>query len=81
MDTVAEANRFLEGTRPWERARETRDVDGAVVEVVTAARAVARELAPFVPDLSARALRALGERGKPPSPAALVFPRLEKLYS
>ena len=76
VDTVTGANRYLEVTRPWERGRESRDVDGALGEVLAAARVVSRELEPFVPDLSARSLRALGERGDPPPPAAALFPRL-----
>ncbi|MDQ1466497.1 MAG: methionyl-tRNA synthetase, partial [Actinomycetota bacterium] len=77
LHTVAEANRYLEVTRPWERAGKARfDIGVVLDEVVTATRVVARELAPFVPDFSARALHALGECGDPPPPAAVLFPRL-----
>jgi methionyl-tRNA synthetase len=79
VETVTEANRYLEVTRPWERDRTSRadiDVDRALREVLSAARAVARELAPFVPDFSARALHALGDQGNPPPPTEVLFPRL-----
>lgn len=75
LETVAEANRYLELTRPWERAASS-NVDAVLHEVVTAARVVATELAPFVPGFSARAVAALGERGDPPAATAVLFPRL-----
>jgi methionyl-tRNA synthetase len=71
-ETVAEANRYLERTRPWERTAVRSDVDAALHAVVAAARGVARELAPFVPDFSSRALVAL-DAG---TPTGLLFPRL-----
>jgi methionyl-tRNA synthetase len=76
VETVAGANRYLELTRPWERTGAGSNVDAVLHDVVTAARVVATELAPFVPGFSARALDALGERGYPPTPSAVLFPRL-----
>jgi len=76
VETVAGANRYLELTRPWERTGAGSNVDAVLHDVVTAARVVATELAPFVPGFSARALDALGERGDPPTPSAVLFPRL-----
>jgi methionyl-tRNA synthetase len=77
LGTVAEANRYLEVSRPWERTATRSDVDAVLRAVVTAARVVAHELAPFVPGFAARALAALGEDGDPPPPtSAVLFPRL-----
>jgi methionyl-tRNA synthetase len=76
LQTVAEANRYLELTRPWQRQEADSDVDAVLHEVLTAARVVAREVTPFVPDFSARALDALGERGDRPPTAEVLFPRL-----
>jgi methionyl-tRNA synthetase len=75
LQTVAEANRYLEIIRPWERPASY-NVDEVLHEVVAAARVVVTELAPFVPGFSARAIAALGETGDPPTPTAVLFPRL-----
>jgi methionyl-tRNA synthetase len=75
-ETVADANRYLEATRPWARDREPAEIDVVLRASVAAARIVARELAPFVPDSSARALDALGGDGDTLPPARALFPRL-----
>ncbi len=70
------ANRLLEATRPW--ARETPDAVArpALRVVVDAARIVARELEPFVPDLAHRAQVALGNGETVPPAGPPLFARL-----
>jgi methionyl-tRNA synthetase len=75
-DTVAEVNRLLEATRPWENTAERCDVAPVLREAVSATRVVARELEPFVPGFAQRARLALGADGVPPAPTTVLFPRL-----
>ena len=55
---VAEANRFVSATRPWELARaggpEAERLDNVLSALTTACRTIARELQPFLPQASAR---------------------------
>jgi methionyl-tRNA synthetase len=76
-NTLAETNRYLEATRPWARdGRPATETDVVLQTAVAAARLVARELAPFVPDLSSRALHALGNDGDTLPPPTPLVPRL-----
>jgi len=75
-DTVAEVNRLLEATRPWESTTEQCDVARVLREAVGATRVVAGELEPFVPGFAHRARLALGDDGVPPAPTTVLFPRL-----
>jgi methionyl-tRNA synthetase len=76
---VAETNRYLETTKPWSRdERPSVELDVVLRTAVDATRAACRELGPFVPDFSARALHALDSGGETlPRPAPL-FPRLHE---
>jgi methionyl-tRNA synthetase len=78
------ANRHVNEVRPWELAAAERMGDGeagrrldaALAALVAAGRAVAGELAPFVPSLAGRIRRQLTEDdGRLPRPEP-VFPRL-----
>jgi methionyl-tRNA synthetase len=68
-DVVAEANRFVSATRPWELARAEREgdqsapqrLDAVLGPLVEACRTVARELEPFLPSAAARIRTALDE--------------------
>jgi methionyl-tRNA synthetase len=76
-ETVGEANRYLESTRPWARdERPACDIDVVLHRAIAAARVVSRELAPFVPDLSHRAVAALGGEGEVLPPVQPLWPRL-----
>jgi methionyl-tRNA synthetase len=84
-DIVEEANRYLERTEPWHLARAQRrgDVSAGrrldeVLEVlVSACRALASQLAPFLPGLAAGIAAACDDSaGRLPDPRPL-FPRLE----
>jgi methionyl-tRNA synthetase len=79
VQTVTDANRYIEATAPWTLAREgaTEALDTVLGVLVETCRVVAAELAPFVPGLAGR-LRHQFEpapdgRLPPPEP---VFPRL-----
>jgi methionyl-tRNA synthetase len=83
-DIAGEANRYVELTQPWHLARAERAGDAtaagrldAVLEVlVSACRALASQLAPFVPDLAAGIAAACDDSaGRLPDPRPL-FPRL-----
>jgi methionyl-tRNA synthetase len=77
-ETVGEANRHLESTRPWARdGRPACEIDVVLRRSIAAARVVARELTPFLPDLSVRALEALGGDGDALPPAQPLCPRLQ----
>ena len=56
-ERVTEANRFAERSRPWELSGV--ELDAALAVLVSACRAVAVELAPFVPDLAGRVATAV----------------------
>ncbi|XRQ07147.1 methionine--tRNA ligase [Actinomadura welshii] len=74
---VDEANRHINRVRPWElvKAGDPR-LDGVLAELVDACRAIARDLAPFLPDAADRIARQCeGQRLPPPSP---VFRRLAR---
>lgn len=76
-DAVAETNRYLEATKPWSRdERPASALDVILRTAVDATRIACRELAPFVPELSARGLHALGDGADALPPAAVLFPRL-----
>jgi methionyl-tRNA synthetase len=76
-DVVTETNRYLEAEKPWSRdERPLLELDIVLRTAVEAARIACRELAPFVPDFSARALHALGAGRDTLPPAAALFPRL-----
>jgi methionyl-tRNA synthetase len=57
-DVVAEANRFVSATRPWEAA----DRSGLVAVLLHACETVAHELSLFLPHAASRIERALAER-------------------
>ncbi|HEY8473697.1 MAG TPA: methionine--tRNA ligase [Natronosporangium sp.] len=76
---VTEANRTIERERPWELAKtgDRRGLDAALAGLVAACRALAGELAPFLPD-AARAIEGqctAGPDGRLPAPRRL-FARL-----
>jgi methionyl-tRNA synthetase len=86
-DVVNEANRIVSATRPWELAKAERSGDGtatsrldAVLSVlVTACRAIAHELRPFLPDAARRIERALDWRD--PELGRTLFAKVEQLNS
>lgn len=82
---VEEANRCIDATRPWELSREERRGDSAAAKrldavllaLVTACRALADELSPFVPDAASRIAGQLtAADGRLPASQPL-FPRLQ----
>jgi methionyl-tRNA synthetase len=74
-DIVDQANRHINRVRPWELAKAGDPrLDAVLAELVDACRAVAGNLAPFLPDAADRVARqCAGDRLPPPSP---VFRRL-----
>ncbi|GAA0553467.1 methionine--tRNA ligase [Actinomadura livida] len=74
-DIVDQANRHINRVRPWELAKAGDPrLDAVLAELVDACRAVAENLAPFLPDAADRVARqCAGDRLPPPSP---VFRRL-----
>jgi methionyl-tRNA synthetase len=66
---VSEANRFVSASRPWELARAARagdrrasaSLDATLSTLLAACECITRELAPFLPDASARIAAALGD--------------------
>lgn len=70
-DVVAEANRFVSATRPWEAA----DRSALLAAPLHACETVALELAPFLPHAAARIERALAERDTRRGRA--LFPKVE----
>jgi methionyl-tRNA synthetase len=72
LDVVAEANQFVEHTRPWTLTGA--ELDRVLGAVVCTCRTLAAELGPFLPDGAARLHTQLGDAGtvSPPTP---VFPR------
>jgi methionyl-tRNA synthetase len=73
---VADGNRLVEATRPWELAKQGRDaeLDTVLADLVAICRAVTRELAPFLPSGAARLAAQLGEGDRVGLPDP-VFPR------
>ncbi|WP_220817440.1 methionine--tRNA ligase [Amycolatopsis echigonensis] len=69
VDVIADANRFVEQTRPWTLSGD--ELDETLGTLVGTCRALATELAPFLPDGAAR-LHARLDGGKP----ARLYPRL-----
>ncbi|MGW7537136.1 methionine--tRNA ligase [Amycolatopsis sp. NPDC054798] len=69
VEVIADANRFVEQTRPWTLRGD--DLDEVLGTVVCTCRELATELSPFLPDGAAR-LRAQLDRGEP----VRLFPRL-----
>jgi methionyl-tRNA synthetase len=59
------ANRYVEQSRPWELTGSA--LDGCLAVLVRAGRVIAAELAPFLPDLAARASRQLAGAVLPPA--------------
>jgi methionyl-tRNA synthetase len=82
---VAEANRFLSSTRPWEIARDGRAGDPAAAHTLAAVLTVAldacgvlaRELTPFLPDAAERIREALAELDA--QRARTLFPKFEEV--
>lgn len=83
-DVVGEANRYVEFAEPWrlasaERAGDTSagvQLDAALGVLIAACRALAAELAPFVPGLAARLAAACDDSaGRLPEPRT-PFPRI-----
>jgi methionyl-tRNA synthetase len=72
LDVVAEANRFVEHTRPWTLTGA--ELDEVLATAVHTCRTLATELSPFLPDGAARLSGQLGDADtvSPPTP---VFPR------
>ena len=76
---VTAANRFIEAERPWELAKREQDgdrLDGVLATLVGACRRLTGELAPFLPEGSARLGAQLGDGGRVASPQP-AFLRLE----
>jgi methionyl-tRNA synthetase len=67
---VTEANRFVSATRPWDLAKAEREgdaaatnhLDGVLVVLLDACRAIARDLQPFLPGAAVRIEQALEYR-------------------
>lgn len=85
VDAVAEANRYIETVQPWGVARAegtgdggaTRRLDTVLGLLVHTCRAIAAELGPFVPGLSARLIHQFGgAAGRRLPPPERPFPRL-----
>jgi methionyl-tRNA synthetase len=81
---VEEGNRYVEAVRPWELAAAERAgaprerLDAALGVLVGACRRLAEELAPFLPEASARiAAQCATPSGRLPAPRPL-FPRIGK---
>jgi len=83
-DVVDLANRYVEQAEPWRLAAAERagDVtagprlDAALGVLIVACRALAVQLAPFIPDLAARVAAACADpAGRLPGPRTL-FPRI-----
>jgi methionyl-tRNA synthetase len=66
---VVAANRYVERSRPWELSGvdDRAALDGCLAALVRACRVIAAELAPFLPDLAARASRQLAGEVLPPA--------------
>jgi methionyl-tRNA synthetase len=80
VETVDEANRFLNATTPWalakaEHAAARDQLTRVLSRVVQACRAVTREIAPFIPDGAEVLARQLGTGGHVASPK-VTFPRI-----
>ncbi|WP_286156957.1 class I tRNA ligase family protein [Streptomyces sp. AA4] len=71
VQVIADANRYVEQTRPW--ALRGDELDQALGTVVSTCRELATELSPFLPDRAAR-LHAQLDRGEP----ARLYPRLRQ---
>jgi methionyl-tRNA synthetase len=67
---VTAANRYVEAERPWQLDRHGERLDVVLAGLVTACRALAHELTPFLPEGAARIRAQLD--GQAPQP---VFPR------
>ena len=74
---IGACNKYVETTKPWNLKKEGRtkelEVFGAVL--VASLRAVARQLAPFMPDTAAKITEQVG--GDAVKKAAPLFPRIE----
>jgi methionyl-tRNA synthetase len=82
---VEEGNRYIEVERPWELAKAEQTagappdrLDAVLAVLVAACRRLAEELAPFLPDASARiAAQCAAPSGRLPAPRPL-FPRIPR---
>ncbi len=82
-DVVAEANRFVSASRPWEHARAVRAgdrdagarLDATLGVLLDACRLLARELSPFLPEAARRIDLAVAERDT--SLGRALFPKVE----
>ena len=82
-EVVAEANRFVSATRPWELAKAARAGDrraadrlgGVLAALSSACRVLARELLPFLPAAARRIESALDELD--PQQGRNLFPKVE----
>jgi methionyl-tRNA synthetase len=80
---VAEANRFVAETAPWELARSERGgdaqasprLDAVLAALLDACRTIARELAPFLPNAAGRIDHALDRCD--PALARALFPKFD----
>lgn len=80
VETVDEANRFLNATKPWALAKAQdslarHQLARVLSRVVQACRAVTSEIAPFTPNGANVLARQLGTGGRVSSPQA-TFPRI-----
>ncbi|MFF0147135.1 methionyl-tRNA synthetase [Amycolatopsis sulphurea] len=73
VDVIADANRFVEHTKPWTLDGE--ELGRALGTAIRTCRVLATELTPFLPDGSARLREQLGTGPAAPVPVR-VFPRL-----
>jgi methionyl-tRNA synthetase len=84
-ELVAEANRFVSATAPWELARAARAGDagasarlgGVLGELRAACETIAHELTPFLPEAAARIARALADLDAQQGRA--LFPKFERV--
>ena len=79
-EVVAETNRFVSATRPWElaksaRAGDRRQLGGVLAELSSACRVIAHELTPFLPAAAERIESALDELD--PQQGRTLFSKVE----
>jgi methionyl-tRNA synthetase len=82
-DAVAEANRFVSATAPWELAKLERKgdtsasdhLDGVLAPLLDACLVITHELAPFLPEAAARITAALADLD--PTLGRALFPKVE----
>lgn len=82
-DAVAEANRFVSATAPWELAKleragdvsQSERLDGVLGSLLDACLVIAHELAPFLPEAATRITAALADLD--PTLGRALFPKVE----